>query len=850
MKIATLFAGMMRVRRNKSGIFNLTMLLNYLKLALRLLLRNPFFTFINVLGLSVGFAAFYILWPYTQSELHSDQFHKDYEQIARLSWHHRWTDNNQEWHEFYNASNFCGVANQIAAEFSEVTDLTRLIPQRNFVKSLHGFGNRIFFAIYNTDSTKELFREEHTALADPNFFLFFAFPLQSGNPSTVLSEPGSVVISYQHSNKYFGNKNPINSIIYLNDSIPLKVTGVFNDLPLNTHFKFDIIITTAGMDDIDRWFTRDIQTNWMGGNYIKVAAGTRFSALQDKIDSKRKVLFDSWQNTDPTVFVQPLKEIVFTDLIDNPFIYKSKNALIILRSLAVIILFLAWINYVSLSITTLHKRLPEVGTRKVVGARGRDFIVQFFIESTLINFFSFLLSFTIIQLVKGPVEYLFHFYIVDWKVILRQHYLTLLIIPLGGVLLTGFYPVLISMRKEVAVLLKRLRVVQTPWWIQSMVTFQYASAVVLLIWIGIVYFQLHFILNKDIGVSRDGIVVVDIPLERKENFNQKLDYFVNESLSSSGILQASVSKSVVGDETGVPFFIQRSPGSIEMGVFSNGVVDENFLDLFGIQLLEGRNFQADNPADRNAILISRMAAKRLGFSDPKECIGTRIILPRHKASDVEIIGVYEEYEFEPFFKDDQAKGNGSALTYKNFLVQDIATSKISFKVDLKKAHEIIPHLEKLYKATFPMEVFRWAFLDQNITQHYKQEEIVRNQIMLFTLLAIGIACLGLLGTTSNKAVEKTKEIGIRKVLGAGMHQIAQILLNTTARQIVVANIIGIPAAYFLAREYLERYSERLPFHWWHFVLPVAMLLAIMSVTIAGTLIKAARTNPVESLRSE
>jgi putative ABC transport system permease protein len=826
------------------------MLLNYLKLSFRLLLRNPFFTFINILGLSVGFAAFYILWPYTQSELHSDQFHKDYEQIARLSWHHRWTDNNQDWHEFNNASNFCGVANQVAAEFSEVTDLTRLIPQKNFVKLMHGFGNSVFFSIYRSDSIKEFFREEHSALADPNFFQFFSFPLLSGNASTVLSEPGSVVISHQHSIKYFGNKSAVNSIIYLNDSIPLKVTGVFNDLPLNTHFEFDIIITTAGMNDIDRWFTRDIQSNWIGANYIKVAAGTRFSALEGKIDNRRRQLFDNWPNTDPTVFVQPLKEIVFTDLIDNPFIYKSKNALIILRSLAVIILFLAWINYVSLSITTLHKRLPEVGTRKVVGARGRDFMVQFLIEAMLINFFSFLLSFTIIQLVKGPVEYLFHFYIVDWKVILQQHYLSLFIIPLGGVILTGLYPVLISTRKEVTILLKRLRSVQTPWWIQSMVTFQYASAVVLLIWVGIVYFQLHFILNKDIGVSQDGIVVVDIPLERKKDFNQKIDYFVNESLRSSGILQASVSKSVMGDETGIPFFIKRSPGSIEMGVFSNGVVDENFLDLFGIQLMEGRNFQANNPADRNAILISRMAAQRLGFSDPRECIGTRIILPRHKATDVEIIGVYEEYEFEPFFKDDQAKGNGSALTYKNFLVPEIATSKISFKVDLTQAHEIIPYLEKLYKATFPMEVFRWEFLDQNITQHYKQEEIVRNQIMLFTLLAIGIACLGLLGTTTNKAVEKTKEIGIRKVLGAGMQQIAQILLNTTARQVVIANIIGIPVAYFLVGKYLERYSEQLPFHWWHFVLPVGMLLAIMSVTIAGTLIKAARTNPVDSLRSE
>ena len=246
------------------------MILNYVKLAFRLLLRNPFFTFINVLGLSVGFAAFYILWPYTQSELKSDQFHKDYENIARLTWHHRWTDNNQDWDEFYNAINFCGIGKRIADEFSEVKDLTRFVPQEIFTKARQGVGNKVFFIIYKNDSTKQFFREENTAFADPNFFQFFSFPLQSGDPATALAEPGSVVISQQHSIKYFGNTNPINSIIYLNDSIPLKVKGVFKALPRNTHFEFDIVITTAGINGINLRFNPYSKSDWMGANYIKV----------------------------------------------------------------------------------------------------------------------------------------------------------------------------------------------------------------------------------------------------------------------------------------------------------------------------------------------------------------------------------------------------------------------------------------------------------------------------------------------------------------------------------------------------------------------------------------------------
>ena len=267
-------------------------------------------------------------------------------------------------------------------------------------------------------------------------------------------------------------------------------------------------------------------------------------------------------------------------------------------------------------------------------------------------------------------------------------------------------------------------------------------------------------------------------------------------------------------------------------------------------LKEGRNFQANSPGDKRSALLSSTAAKRLGFSSAKECIGTRIILPTYNTRDVEIIGVYDDYEFEPYFAQVQQKGHGSILTYKNSLAPDLAFSKISFKINLKDAASVITRLEELYKSTFSQDTFKWTFLDQNINRHYAQEQIVRNQIMLFTFLAIGIACLGLLGTTTNKVVEKTKEIGIRKILGARMHQLAQIILNTTARQVVIANVIGIPAAYYLVERYLERYSEHLSFEWWHYALPILLLLLIMVVTISGVLLKAARTNPVESLRSE
>jgi putative ABC transport system permease protein len=826
------------------------MLLNYIKLSFRLLLRNPFITAINIIGLSVGFAAFYILWPYSYAELTTDRFHKDYQRIARLTWHHRYTDNKQDWHEFLNAVNFTGVAKHVADEFKEVEELTRYVPQSVFVRSLHGTGNDVYITIYGRDSTKHNFRQQ-TAFADPNFFQFFSFPMIKGNPAEVLAQPRTVVLSKAHSIKLFGSTDPINQVVYLADSIPLKVTGVFDDLPRHTYFRFDMVISTSGFAEIDDRFKNLGSENnrfaWMGECFIRVRDKVDLTGLQGKIDSKRKILYPGVEDGDPTIHLEPLKDIAFSD-VGYSQLYKSRSALTILAALSFVILFLAWTNYVSLSISTLHRRMAEVGTRKVVGAGKKDFVIQFLVESTIINALALGLSLTVVQLLKSPAEQLFHFYLVDTRTILEDHIAFFLAMPAIGVVLTSFYPVLISSRKGPVLLSKRLPGMRTPWWIRSMITFQYASAVVLLVWVVAVYFQLEYILNKNTGIDEVGVMVVDCPLNKRQGFDSRLEYFVNESSRIEGVRTASLSKAIMGDQGGFPQFVQRREGIPAVGFWSSGGVDEKFLDLFGIDLLEGRNFSPESSSNHKSILVSDVATERLGFSSPAEAIGARVIL-NFSARDMEIIGVYRDYEFAPFFAQLQTSP-GTLLTYKNTVAQDRPISKISFKIDLQQTAGILTRLEGLYQNVFPEETFRWIFLDENIRRNYAQEKITRNQIILFTFLAIGIACLGLLGTTSNKVVEKTKEIGIRKILGARLHQIALVVLNTTLRQLIVAIIVGLPLAYILIEKYQERYSERMNLNWLHYAMPIVLLVGIMVLTISGILLKAARTNPVESLRSD
>jgi putative ABC transport system permease protein len=827
------------------------MILNYIKLSLRLLTRNPFITAINILGLSIGFAAFFILWPYAYSELTSDRFHKDYDRIARLTWHHRYTDHGQDWHEFLNGINFTGVAKHVADEFKEVEDLTRYVPQREFLRPLHGTGIDAFITVYERDSTKHNFRQENAAFADPNFFQFFSFPLIKGDAAAVLAQPRTVVLSKANSIKLFGTTDPIDAVVYLSDSIPLKVTGVLDDLPRNTYFKFDMVISMAGFDEADERFGgfdgRIKRFAWMGECFVRMREGVTLTSLQKKIDDKRKVFYANVEGGDPTIYLEALKNIPFSTT-GRTQSYRSRSAIIILATLSVVILFLAWTNYVSLSISTLHRRMAEVGTRKVVGARKKDFVIQFFVESTIINLLALVLSLTLVQLVKGPAEYLFNFYLVDSKIILEEHLPLFLALPLIGIVLTSLYPVLISSRKGAVLLLKRLPGMETPWWIRLLLTFQYSSAVVLLIWVVAVYFQLNYIMNKSTGVNEVGVIVADCPLNKRQDYNSKLEYFVNESTRIEGVQKASLSKATMGDQGGLPQFVQQVDGIPAVGFWSSGGVDEKFLDLYGIRLLEGRNFSSDGPSNHKSILVSDVATERLGFSSPAEAIGARVIL-NYTNRDMEIIGVYREYEYAPFFASLQTSP-GTLLTYKNAVAQDQPISKISFRINLQQTTGNISKLDELYQTVFPQEAFRWIFLDQNIRRNYAQEQITRNQIILFTFLAIGIACLGLLGTTSNKVVEKTKEIGIRKVLGARMHQLALVVVNTTLKQVVIAIIVGVPLAYFLVEKYQERYSERMTLAWWHYALPIGLLLIVMVVTIAGVLLRAAKTNPVESLRSE
>jgi putative ABC transport system permease protein len=835
---------------------SLAMISNYLKLSFRLLIRNPFFTLINVLGLSIGFAVFFILWQYSQNEQRSDQFHKGWENIVRFGCIPRWTDDKVNWEEAHFGINDAAFAEKISNAYPQIKDLTRILFQKNF--NVHSAGlkhkTEIFFTYVDRKDKQISFREENVAYADENLFRFFSFPLIRGNINHVLKNPGSIVLSEKASRKYFGDDDPIGKTMTLNDSMDLQVTGVFKDLPLNTHLDFEFLISTQTSFP-------SLQDDHLFGFrcYFKLENAVDVGAFENQINTDyakemTKVLFGEWPFGTATIFLQPISEMAFTSHRWDSYRTKSALVLTIFKYSAIIILLLAWINYVNLNISSNKARMKEIAARKAVGAKTSNFAIQFIVESTVINVISCLVALTLIQLAKQPIAFIFHLYVLPWGDVSGSGYLILGLISTVGILVTGLYPCWVAMTNSPKSLFGSMKSGGNKGSVHaSLATFQYFAAIVMLMIAAIVYSQMNFILNKNIGFDTDHVVVFDLPIGISDKFKSHLSFLQKKIVNLSEVTGATISQSVPSDNTEAALQIIRGLNHSNIHLGCNGGVDETFIPFYGIKLLAGRNFNEKNAADSSSIILSEAAIRRLGFKNIEEAIGS-IVLLNEGNTKTTIIGAIADYRVKPYMKfenDPQFRGDpGLGLIYKNYLDHEITPRKISVRIKTENFQQTLSEINEIYASVFPGAIFNWYFLDDVIAKQYQTDSEARSQIALFTVVALIIAGLGLLGMISNRVVERTKEIGIRRVLGAQLHKIALILVSGTIKQVAIAAAIAIPVGYYIALQYLERFSERVTLQWWHYTAPVLILVGIMTVVISSILWKTAKTNPVEALRYE
>lgn len=827
------------------------MLLNYLKLSLRLLARNPFFTFINVLGLAVGFSVFIFLWQYSQNELQSDRMWKDWRRIARVGWIVNSSDDGKVYGEATFGMIPAFMIPQLKQDFPEINEFTRY---SDFL------GAMLFSAFQNQQ--RVIIKEEKAVYADANFFQFFDIPFVYGTAKGSLANGNSVAISHSTALKFFGERNALGEIIVMNDTLTLKVDGIFADLPANSHLNFDIVISNETR--LGRWATLSMYPLVQG--YVKTNTIIDWAPLEEKVNSLKEDYWDEIMKRFPRsklnrMLLQPLPELMFSNAIDNidPASQKSKPMMVLFGVLGLVVLVIAWINYIIMSLSRATKRMKEVATRKVAGASFLDFAKQFIVEALMLNVISIALGFTLLQVFSGSVNLLFDMPFYGFTTIDGLSIIILLSIFLAGAIITGLYPALAAARFH-------------PWalfhvgasfskggkMITWLTTVQYVSAIILILWAFIMYLQLDYVISKSKNDVGESLLVIDAPIIQSSTYQSDFEYFVNTVGAMPGVLDKTMSRNVMGgDDAGSPGLTVYPAGPDRGFVLdSNGGVDENFIPFLNIKMIAGRNFVSSDRG--NVLIISEQAAQRLGFATPAEAVGAKVQIEKGETNygrnlaELEIIGVVMDYQIEPYFMNAAIAepDPGLGLIYKGYLAEHYFPQRVIIRVEPQNVEAILKKTKKEFEAVFPGNVFNWYWLDEHVTRHYHREETNRNQITLFTSIAIGIACLGLLGMMSHTAVEKTKEIGIRKILGAKLTQIAQLLLNTTVKQIAVATLIGIPTAFYLTQKYLEKYTERIVLEWWHFALPVLILIVILFATIASVLWKAAKSNPVDALKYE
>lgn len=835
------------------------MISSYLKLALRLLARSPLMSLINVLGLAAGFTVFFVLWPYTRQELASEQFIRNYDRIVRFGIVWNQLNKNDEWSSDVMATAHPGVAHTIGSEFAEVESFTRVFYQQNFTKAGMPHGRDFTASVISVAGKKELFQGEHFAYADPNVFSFFGLPLVSGDPEQALAEPGSLVVSEDFATRHFGHESPVGKLLFIHDTIAFHITGVFKNLPANTHMKFEAVASAMSIRkriEVTR-FTAEAHA------YFRLRPGTDRLALEKRLNGFstqhwEPVVRESGYNTSRvklSSYLQPLRDIPFSKFSGDHHLPKSKETLRFLHVVPLIILAMAWINYVNLIMAAHGRRIKELITRKNAGARPMDFIRQFALEALLINVAAGLLAVVFIKLFRYSLQVYLHFYVPSPADIPVQAMLVMIAVLVTGIFAPAVYAALVTLNRTPHALMTSVKWKNNetiPG--RALVIFQYTAAIVLVVYAFAVYRQLDAVLNSSMGIDRHDVVVIDAPANAGK---KDVDFFVRQCEALAGVEQLTTSTHITGDDAWSVVVFWKEGDSRAFLAHSTGGVDAGFIPFYGIELIAGRNFTATGIGDSSAIIVSEAMVEFLGFSDAAQAVGKTLSVWTRRGEekqDATIVGVIRSFQEKTLFRDVSADQDRDALGHSRIILTcgsaltGFQRNKISLRIPHGNLDNSLAALAKYYGELFPGQLFRWRFLEDHMNRHYSYEKVTRNQILVFTVLAIFIACLGLLAAIDNKALQKQREVVIRKVYGASVVDIGRTLLLSTTRHMMLSVLIGIPLAIYPVHQYLAKFAPGFSFVWWHYAIPVLILIVILLATVSSVLLDAARKNPVDVLR--
>ncbi len=806
------------------------MLRNYLTIAYRNLLKNKVFSLINILGLAIGMAACLLILQYVRFELSYDDFHKETENAYRVAY--------QSYKgsvlESQNARTYPALGAVLQADFPEVADFTRLVILGEAVIT------------YEQASV----RETQIYLTDTSFFHLFSFPILRGNAQTALAQPFTVLISRSMADKIFGQTDPMNQVIALHSNnldgaASFTVKGVFEDIPANAHLKPQILLSYPTLHE---FIGKDIDQSWGWNNlytYVLLHPNTNITALNDKLSGiamKYNEKFLREIDTRWQFFLQPLQAIhLHSDLLHEIEANGSAKSIYFLSAVAVFILIIALVNFINLSTARAVQRAKEVGIRKVAGALRAQLIWQFITESLVLNLIGILLAVTLVQVSAAAFNKLSGipsaFSIGTNAVSL----LLLLGLLLFSALASSLYPAFVlSHFKPISVLKGNFsRQRQGIVFRKGLVVFQFVVSIVLIAGTLAAHRQLFFMRNQDLGMNVRQVMVIQAPKATDATqsnwgtFKSKLDKL-------PGIVQATAANEVPGKEIYWQNDNISLPNEKPTATFTGALVETHFFDLLQIKTIAGRVFDPALDERSQQVVINETASQVLGFQNPEQAVLQKLQIGDRTA---DIVGVVADFH-------QQSLKNALQPMLFHYASDDYGYNYYLVKTNQANVGDLVSKVKSTFAEVFPNNPFDYFFLDDFFNAQYKADQQFSKVFSLFSGLAILVASLGLFGLVSYATTQRTKEIGIRKVLGASVSRILFLLNKDLIKLMLLANLIAWPLAYWGIRAWLQHYAFRIDISIWLLLAPTCFILLIALLTISFQTIRAALANPVDSLRYE
>jgi putative ABC transport system permease protein len=801
------------------------MLKNYLKVSFRNVLKQKAYSIITILGLSIGITCCLLIVLYVKQELSFDKFHSNADRIYRIA-----IETIRPEGTSYMALNPIPLAPVLKTEYPEIKKFTRIF---------FDDGNIVQFE-------DKKFVEDGLIFADPGFFEIFSFPFIKGSTSALLEDPSSVVITSSMAEKYFGNEEPIGKVIRYRNKYNFKITGVIDDVPVNSHFHFKFVFSFEALnEDIVGWNLDEWGAFPPLYTYVLFEKDINIEEFDRKTESFI-MRHHKQRGLTRKIFFQSLTDIHLRSHIESeiePNNYASN--LIILLIIGFFILGIACINYVNLATAYSSKRAKEVGIRKVLGAGRMQLVKQFMGESILFSIFSLFLSFVFVEfflspfssLVGKPIEFVYK----DNMLFLTAVFFLALIVGI----ISGIYPALfLSRYKPIRVLKGKENIGRSSFGQlfsrEVLVVMQFIISIALIIGTLIVAQQLHFLRDTHLGFDKENTIV--LPLF-DESVRSKYETLKNEYMTHPHVLGVTACfKTPISDNS----FVVNVLSSDGLKGRTNFLINMNFVDFdyidnFGIEMSSGRKFSKEFSTHfRKTFIVNEAARKKLGFSSPEDALGKKFMIGVDRLEGA-IIGVAKDYHIASLHE----KIEPVALFYYPPLFSELAV-----RIQPHNRPETIKFLEKTWNELVPDYPFQFSFLDEEINRLYIGEEQTSKIIRTFSIIAIAIACLGLFGLAAYNTERRTKEIGIRKVLGATVSGIVYLLTKEFTVLVLIANIIAWPVAYYAMSRWLQGFAYRINIELLTFIVAATLALIIALITVSYHAFKAAYANPVEALRYE